>query len=259
MTESLISPTGESETNNTETETVDTNKDVSEPTTEENFSEDKQSDGDHDVELIFGKYKDMDAAKDAFKTLESENGRLRREKSPEAPEEYLFDFKEDDDLKDIYGDHDFENDPILKDMLPIFKEANITNEQAQSIVRGFGLYQKSNMVDFDSEVAKLDGGLETVSEVENYVQKNYTSEEQEVIASWLTTAEGLSVFKKIAMEKPSNIPGEGNSASTKESSSELINKAMEIKKSTDLIANTSARQKYETLMNKAVEMQMKGL
>ncbi len=209
-------------------------------------------------ELIFGKYKDMDAAQSAFKTLESENGRLRREKQPTAPDEYSFDFSEDQDLKDIYSGYDFSEDPILKDMLPVFKEANITEDQAKAIVRGFGLYQKSNMIDFDSEVAKIEGGLETVSAVENYVQKNFTTSEQEVVASWLTTAEGLSVFKKMTMDKPNVIPT-SNANVSPDSSADLISKAMEIKKSNDLISNTTARDAYEKLMNKAVEMQMKGL
>ena len=249
--ESLIAVSQE-----TPTEEAPTNEES--PTVETIETETATEDPLESEELIFGKYKDMDAAQSAFKTLESENGRLRREKQPTAPDEYSFDFSEDEDLKDIYSDYNFSEDPILKDMLPVFKEANITEDQAKAIVRGFGLHQKSNMVDFDAEVAKIEGGLETVSAVENYVQKNFTTSEQEVVASWLTTAEGLSIFKKMTMDKPNSIPTSNANVSS-ESSAELISKAMEIKKSNDLISNTTARDAYEKLMNKAVEMQMKGL
>jgi hypothetical protein len=250
--ESLIAVSQETPT---ETESVAETSETEVETTETQSPTDQQSEAE---DLIFGKYKDIDAAQSAFKTLESENGRLRREKQPTAPDEYSFDFSEDEDLKDIYSDYDFAEDPVLKDMLPVFKDANITEDQAKSIVRGFGLHQKSNMVDFDSEVAKIEGGLETVSAVENYVQKNFTTSEQEVVASWLTTAEGLSVFKKMTMDKPNSIPTSNANVSS-DSSADLISKAMELKKSNDLISNTTARDAYEKLMNKAVEMQMKGL
>lgn len=228
------------------------------PTGEENTEAvETASEESPEQELVFGKYKDIDAAQDAFKTLESENGRLRREKSPTAPDEYAFDFADDADVKDIYGEHDFSNDPMAQAILPVFKEANLTQDQANAVIKAYGLHEKSKMVDFDAEVAKVDGGMETVSQVESFVQKNFTSSEQGILASIATSAEGL-MFIKNHMMKAKAMPGTEVNTVT-ESSDDLIAKAMEIKKSDNFSMNTNALARYEALMDKAMAMQMKGL
>lgn len=248
--------TNEGETIEATEETVVDQTLTEEPTATEETTEETST----DVELIFGKYKNMEAAQDAFKTLESENGRLRRERKPEAPEAYEFNFAEDEDLKDIYGEYDFKEDPLFQSLEPVFKDVNITNEQAQSIVAAFGKYQKSQMIDFDGEVSKLgDNGAEMLAEVENFVQKNYPLEEQDVIAQIATSAEGIKFIKSHLMDKAKNIPGDAGQT-INATSAELFDKAMQLKRSSDNFHyNTKAQEQYEKIMDEAVKLQARGL
>jgi hypothetical protein len=209
--------------------------------------------------LIFGKYKDSVAATEAFKKLESENGRLRREKSPKAPDAYEFNFKDDPDVSDIYGeDFDFNSDPMYQAMDPIFKDANLSQEQADKIVKGFGLIQKSQRVDVDAEIEKLGAeGPKVIAEVEQFVQKNYSAKDQDILASIATSAEGIQFIKNNLM-KSKTMPGE-NINTTTESSSDLFVKAQEIRKSSNFEYDTNAIARYEKIMDEAVKLQGRGL
>lgn len=209
--------------------------------------------------LIFGKYKDSVAATEAFKKLESENGRLRREKTPEAPESYKFNFKDDPDVSDVYGeDYDFDSDPMYQAMDPVFKEAKLSQEQADKIVKGFGLVQKSQRVDVDAELEKLGSdGPQVIAEVEQFVQKNYSAKDQDILASIATSAEGVQFIKNNLM-KSKTMPGE-NINTTTESSSDLFVKAQEIRKSENFEYDTAAIARYEKIMDEAIKLQGRGL
>ena len=125
-----------------------------------NYTEDKASEvinkiaagGDiadlsNDEGLIFGKYKDAMAAQEAFKTLESENGRLRREKSPEAPEEYVFDYSGDEDMAKIVPEgYDFGEDPLVQHMTPVFKEGKFTQDQVDMATKAWLTFRQKALL-----------------------------------------------------------------------------------------------------------------
>lgn len=233
----------------TETETVDEGQVMeNEDGTTESTSE----------EMIFGKYKDMDAATKAFKTLESENGRLRREKSPEAPEEYKFDFSEDADLKGYVDGIDLSQDPLMAAITPVMKEHGISQDAAAALVKAKLAYDASTMVDVDAELEKLGSeGPQVIAEVETFVQKNYSVADQEILAQIATSAEGVKFIKNNLM-KSKQMPGEDVNTVT-ESSDELFAKAQEIRKGENFSYDTGAIARYEKIMDQATKLQMKGL
>ena len=257
---SLITASTEEQTVDTSVEEATDVEDVEGVEPEQTMeNEDGSETSSKEGDMIFGKYKDMDAAMKAFKTLESENGRLRREKAPEAPEAYEFDFKDDPDVSDVYGEgYDFSSDPMYQAMDPVFKDAGLTQEQANKLVKGFGLLQKSEMVNVDAELEKLGAeGPKVIAEVEQFVQKNYSAKDQDILASIATTAEGVQFIKNNLM-KSKTMPGE-NINTTTESSSELFAKAQELRKSANFDYDTNAIARYEKLMDEAVKLQGRGL
>ena len=243
----------------TDVTTVETVVETTEPTQTDIENSLSTDASEPSADMVFGKFKDMDAAQEGYKHLESENGRLRREKSPEAPEKYEFDFSESEDLKDIYGDYDFAADPLFQALEPAFKNSGLTQEQANAIVTEFGKFQKSNMVDFDGELTKLGpDGASKIAEVESFVQKNYSTEDQAILVSIATTAEGINFIKNNMMAQKS-IPG-GDVNTVTESSAEMFAKAMEIKNgNSNFLYDMSAQSRYEAIMDKAVGLQTKGL
>lgn len=239
-----------------ETESVDVSSDTTpenvEVSTEENNADDS---------LIFGKYKDMDAATDAFKTLESENGRLRREKRLEAPEEYVYDFTEDEDLKDVVSDYDFAADPYLSELDAVFKKHNIPQEAVNDLVKTHMMVDLANQVDAGDEMQKLGPqGADIVKEVSSFVNRNFNEAEQEVLNSFATTAENVQILHKLTkMMKPQSIPaGDKVTSSALKSSKELYAEAFAFKNNTkNFKYNTDAIAQYETIMNKAIEAEQR--
>lgn len=209
-------------------------------------------------ELIFGKYKDIEAAQSAFKTLESENGRLRREKKPEAPDEYSFDFSTDESLAEVMKDVNLAEDPLMKELSPVMKEAGITQEQAEALVKAKLNFDKSMLPDVDGEIAKLGAeGPQVLAQVETFVQKNYTPDDQAILANIATSAEGVLFIKNNLMVSK-KMPGEDVNTTT-ESSADLLSKAAELKSADNFNYDTNAIARYDALMDQASKLQLKGL
>lgn len=246
MTETLLNteaPTEEATQEETTTE------ETTETTTEESS----------EVEKVFGKYNDMEAAEKAFKHLESENGRLRREKTPEAPEEYVFDFSEEEDVSDVIKNHNFAEDDMLKELAPTMKELGLTQAQAEGLVKAKLNYDMQFYVDPAEEIAKLgpDGG-DLIAEVSSFVGKNFDQSEQAVLNDIATSADGVKFIKTHLMSKKS-IPGSDVNTVT-ESSEDVLAKALELRTTTkDFQYNTNAIERYDKLMDKAALLQTQGL
>lgn len=101
----------------------------------------------------FGKYKtDVDFAK-AFETLESENGKLRREKTPTAPEKYEYDFSKDEKLKDF--DMQKLSPVLLGEAETLFRKYNIPQEAANDMASFFIKQQLADIPNKEAEMAKL--------------------------------------------------------------------------------------------------------
>lgn len=245
---------------------VDVTTEVETPTEEQASEAPAEEVANDDAgELIFGKFKDMDAATEGYKTLESENGKLRRERAPEAPEVYEYNFTEDNDLKDVVPqDFDFANDPLLKQLEPAFKELNITQEQASKLVGEYLKYEVSLQTNPADELAKLGpNGNQVVEDVKNFSQKHFNEEEQAILQQWATTGEATSLLHKISkMSKGSaSIPSgnDGSANTVQKSSDELFLQAQELRRSTKGFEfNSDAKNRYEALMQKAIEAEEKG-
>lgn len=211
---------------------------------------------------IFGKYNDAIAAQEAFKKLESENGRLRREKSPEAPESYVYDFSGDEDLSSIIPeDYKFEDDPLVQHMEPVFKEGNFTQDQVNMATKAWLQYQASGRVDSKAELEKLGNDASTVINSVKEFRSNqaFNESEQAIIEGWATTAEEVQLLNKIKkMATPnSTIPSKASQAPMK-SSAELFAEAREIKNQPNFSNDTNAQRLYEEKMDKAILAEEKG-
>lgn len=214
--------------------------------------------------LVFGKYKDITAAQDAFKTLESENGRLRREKSPEAPEEYSYDFAGSDEMKEIMPeDFNLQEDHLMQAMDPIFKNNNVSQDQMQGIIKGWLEYEQSLLPVPEEEEAKLGANApQIISDVETFVKKNFTAEEQAMLEGVATTGEATLLLHKIAklVNGSKQMPTDKAQTHSGESSAALYNKAFKLKKETgsNFQFNTTAQAAYEELMEKAIAAEEAG-
>lgn len=209
-------------------------------------------------ELIFGKYKDMDAAYNAFKELESMNGKLRREKKPEAPEEYQIDFSEDEDLKDYLKGYDLKEDPLFQEMIPAFKEANLTQEQAEILVKNQLKYNKSMIIDKKKEVEAVGADFDKMdAELSAYLSNSLDEATASTIKSLAVDAQSFQALHK-ALIKPSSVPTKAQPV-TSEKSSEIFAKAEEMRNKENFFTNYQAQQQYRELMEKAIALEEKGM
>lgn len=217
-----------------------------------------------DEGLIFGKYKDSVAAMEAFKNLESENGRLRREKAPEAPESYVYDFSEDEDLKGIIPEeYSFDDDPLVQHMEPVFKEGNFTQDQVSMATKAWLQYQAASMPDPKAEMEALGADADALIKGAQAFRnmKEFSNEEREIIEGWATTAAEVQILNKIKKMATAQktIPTSGAEKAPMKSSAELYQEAFAYKRSTPNFAyNSDAQKVYDEMMNKAVSAEEKG-
>lgn len=206
-------------------------------------------------ELIFGKYKDMEAATSAFKELESQIGKLKRERMPEAPEEYNLDFSEDAELADMMKDYNLKEDPLMEAMLPVFKEANITDEQARGLIKAQLMFNKLQDMDAESykkaELEKLGSEYESINtNLVSYAKRNLTPEEQETFMSLASNAEAFKLLNKL-IDKPSAIPTKANET-TGIDKSELEAKARAMRADPNFFTNQDLQKRYNDIMVKLI-------
>lgn len=213
--------------------------------------------------MIFGKYKDAVAAQEAFKHLESENGRLRRERQPTAPEQYVYDFSGDEDVSSILPeDFDFSEDPLVKHMEPVFKEANFTQEQVNAATKAWLQYQASQRVDTKAEMESLGADAPIILKDAQALRdmKGFSDEERQIIESWVTTADEARLLSKIKgmMTAQSKIPAADNLQAPTKSSAELYAEASEIRRKPHFTRDPDLQAIYEKKMDQAVMAEQKG-
>lgn len=253
MTDSLISPSAP-ETSTAEApvtpvvETPVTEAPVTEAPVEEVTSEEIKT----DQPLFAGKYKTLED----FETGHKELVQKLTEKRPEAPEEYKFDFSGHETLSK--QDINIGEDPLFKEMLPMFKELNMSQDSVNKVVTKFLEQEMLNVPDMGDELAKLGPrGSETVKRVESFVGKNLDENEQVMARELATTAAGVKLLDKFAAmvsERP--IPTEAN-FSPEKTQTELMSEAMRIRDTTpNFEVDTKAQAIYEQLMDKAVKLQL---
>jgi len=230
---------------------------------------DRASSGEVDLAdedgMVFGKYKDATAAREAFKKLESENGKLRREKTPTAPEEYEYSFGSDEDMKDIVPeDFDFSEDPLVQAMEPVFKDNNFTQDQVTAATKAWLQFQSASQTDPKAEMEALGTkATELIQGAQDFRDlKDFSTEEQSIIEGWATTGDEVKLINKIKkmMGGEKTIPTDGARLESGKSSKELYSEAFALKKKAgeNFQFNTTAQALYDEKMDEAVAAEEKG-
>lgn len=255
----------------TNTSNVTSNEDLGVTKPEEPASEIQDDSSSSDAELVFGKYKDMEAAQEAFKGLESEIGKLKREKRPEAPEEYALSFDEREELaefKDYLNPDELKENPYIKAISPAMQKHGITQEAFEDIVSEYLKVDAGSLNNAKEEFQSLgDDGGKILTEVQSWISK-FPEEEQAQFAGFGIhpdgimpgfTAANLKLAHKIMnMTGEKNIPDQA-AETAKVSSDELKEKAYKLKRETaNFEMNTAVQAQYEELMNKASAIDLKS-
>lgn len=217
-------------------------------------------------DLVFGKYKDITAAEEAFKNLESENGKLRRNK---APENYVVDFSNDEDFadyKDSVTAEALAENPYLKAVMPVAKEHNVSQEALNAMAKEFLKQDVSSLSNAKQEFISLgeDGG-KMLTEVQEFIKK-FPEEEQSHFAGLGLHPDGilpgfsaanLRLAKKLmdmSGEKP--LPDSAEEKVT-ETSQQLKQKARELKSGNpNFDRDDNARKEYDDLMYRAAQLDL---
>ena len=220
----------------------------------EEGQENQGQEEEQDEQLILGKFKTYEDLEKGYK----EATKKLREKIPEAPEEYSFDFTDDEAFKE-YSHLDLKlalnDDPMAQAVAPIFKKHNISQEAAADIAKAVIKYELGNVRDPGEEKKALGEEADAlIQNAESFVQKNFTKDEQQILAGLATTADGVRLVNKLRQMSGSKpIPGEGGGAPAL-SSREYMDKAMKIKNETENFNfNTSAQKEYEKYMDLAAK------
>lgn len=213
-------------------------------------------------ELLMGKYKDVDALINGKKESDRYVQQLQQELKTTkeavvtAPEEYVFDFEDKEGFEDVELNME---DPELAAMLPVFKEAGLSQEQADSIVGQYVKNLQDAAPDIDEEYSKLGDNANTiVSKLEQFAE-GLNEKDQNILAALADTAAGTEFLYRHLVGSEANIPA-ATAAGPIKSSQELIDDAQEYRrKNSDTIGSSSEQQKiYNTLMQKGLALQEKG-
>jgi hypothetical protein len=172
---------------------------------------------------------------------------------PQAPDNYEFDMSHIENLpEDFMLD---ESDPLLAEMLPVFKENNITGKAANELATKFIEYSLANTPDLDQEMTKLGSeGPQIIERLESFAQKLEPSEQETFEAMTATADQTKLLYKLVAqrgeLETPENVdkdPGK--------SAQEYRDEANEYKKkhAKTISGNKAQQEHYNSLMIKAVQ------
>lgn len=224
---------------------------------EQIFEERPESDDSED-KLLAGKYKTVEDLEAGYKELSSK----LREKQPEAPEEYNFNFSESETFKDLADNDnlnlDLSDDPLLKAVEPVFKEHGISQEAAEKLVRIYVDEELESTPDPKKEMEKLGSDAEKITEnVGRFVAKNFGEDEHSVLEDFASTAKGVKILDKISkMVGEKNIPAEADPA-PRRTPDELMQEAEKIRKdSRDFSWDTAAKRRYDEIMTEAAKREL---
>lgn len=233
MTDSLVNVSEAEETTATEEDhTVEAQGQEQEQTTEQ--------------KLLAGKYKTPEELEKGYKEL----SKKVREAKPQVPESYSLDA-----VKDFVGE---EQDPVLDDFLGEFKEAGLSQEQADRILKKYYDTMSADAVDPQAELAKLgNDGDKMISGIKNFFAKNksnFSAEELSAIEGSLITADAVrAVHKMIAATQSKNIPGEGAQVEA-ESAEEVLEKAQKIMAEERVQYKPGRMAEYQKLMDRYAQL-----
>lgn len=201
-----------------------------------------------------GKYESLEAFEKGHKELVQK----LTEQKPSAPEEYAFDFSENESLKDVKIEGS--EDPFLADMLSTFKDANVTQDQANKIIESYYSKSLENKVDTEAELKKLGSEAdEVIKSATNFVRDNFEESEQKILEAVASSAEGVKLLQKLSnMNKSQSIPTNAETVINTQSAQELMDEAKSYRESNpNFNVDRTAQAHYETLMDRAVKIQLK--
>jgi hypothetical protein len=204
--------------------------------------------------LYFGRYKSIPDAFKGLEELQKELGRIKREKSPEAPETYTPVTLGEDMPETVRGlEIKPDEDPLYQHFAPVFKELALTQEQVEKLVKANIQYSLSQTLDLEAEKKKLGGEAEAIiGDVVHYTQKRNT-EGMKVLAE--LAGQNADALKELHMlvkqggEKA--IPGRIGEGVAPKTWQELRDEAWAYRQQhKDTIdSNPSQQQKYQDLMS----------
>lgn len=204
--------------------------------------------------LLAGKYKTAEDLESAYKELMQKY----TEKRPEAPEDYNFDFSTHDVLKD--KDISLADNPTYQKMVPLFKEMNLSQDQASALINAYFESEFEQVPDIGDELKALGPDAnDIINRVNSFVSKELNDEDKQ-IATWLgQTAEGVRFMERYEkrMRAISNIPEKNAVEAPTKSSADLWEQANRYKEMYQRHNDFAAQKKYEELSTLATEAQLR--
>lgn len=196
--------------------------------------EDNSSEGDSTPTLLAGKYKSVEdlekGYRESTKYSRDLSSKVKNLESamPKAPDTYEFSFKDVEGLENVEISND---DPDMAAMLPVFKELNLTNEQANRLVQA----HIKTMAELSETPEKIKEKLGSNADVIVTKLQEFTNslpeEDQLIMQALSDTSAGVDFLYRhlIGGELPTPGPAqEGSSAA--QSSAELYKIAFDFKK-----------------------------
>lgn len=157
---------------------------------------------DEENGLYFKKYKTpMDVFK-GFDEMQKDYGRIKREKSPEAPDKYEISIDES-----LFPGMKFDEGDIFWGHLEgVLREHNISQDAAQAIMNARYQFERDLIPDPKEEIKQLGSEVLTMfRNVKQFSEKHLDEDEREILEGWLSTADEMRLWSKVmAMtgEKP---------------------------------------------------------
>tara|TARA_R110000822_G_scaffold20601_2_gene65895 strand:+ start:1987 stop:2757 length:771 start_codon:yes stop_codon:yes gene_type:complete len=241
--------------NNNEGQPADTSVDVS--TAPEDNSSEGETNTTTPETLLAGKYKSVEDLEKGYRESTKYSRELNDKVKtlegavPTAPEEYEFNFKEIEGLEDVEIKAD---DPDMKAMLPVFKELNLTNDQANRLVQA----HLQSMASLSETPEQIKEGLG--SEADTIVTKlqDFTNglplADQQIMQALSDTSAGVDFLYRHLIGGELPTPGLSEGGSTSVSSTELFKTASDFKtaRSASIGFNASEQKEYSRLMRTAI-------
>ena len=204
--------------------------------------------------LYAGKFKTAEALETGYKELMTKF----TEKRPTAPDEYNFDFSEHETLKNHQINLD--DDPTYQAMVPLFKEMNLSQEQASTLMNTYMESIYSEIPDIGEEMKKLGPNAnEMLDRVNKFVAKEVPEKFRPLIEQAGATAVGVEFVEWVqnGMMRDGPIPTDADAYAPRKSYQEVMAEAMELRKGTpNFEIDKKAQARYEALMDQAVKLQV---
>lgn len=170
---------------------------------------------------------------------------------PKAPEEYEF----------TLGETVAPDDPLLASMTDIFKDQNLTQDQANGVVEAFIKFQEENQPTLEGELEKLGGDKDKIlADLDAFSKNNLKDDERALFDSLAYSAEATRMLHRlVGMTKEVSIPDSPGERMPTKSAQEYQDEAYAYRaKHAETIGyNKDQQDHYHALLQKAVQLESK--